>query len=108
MLDLTPGGGTPRVPSPSLSSPQILIVERCLLHTLGFQLTVEHPYSAVMGLLKRLFTLGRGADGGKGVDRALNRQLSQVREASVLCLFFVNTAVRTPQGVFLFCPDFDS
>ncbi|CAN0471347.1 unnamed protein product, partial [Laminaria digitata] len=56
---------------------KILIAERCLLHTLGFQMTVEHPYAAVMGLLKKLFSLGRGADGGKGVDKALNRQLSQ-------------------------------
>ncbi|CAN0137058.1 unnamed protein product [Pylaiella littoralis] len=56
---------------------KILIAERCVLHTLGFQLTVEHPYCGVMSLLKKLFTLGRGADGGKGADKALNRQLSQ-------------------------------
>lgn len=57
---------------------QILIAERCVLHTLGFQLTVEHPYGGVMSLLKKLFTLGRGVDGGKGADKARNRQLGQV------------------------------
>lgn len=70
-----------------VSAPKILIAERCLLHTLGFQMTVEHPYAAVMGLLKKLFSLGRGADGGKGVDKALNRQLSQVKTTS---LWFCN------------------
>lgn len=59
--------------------PQILIAERCVLHTLGFQLTVQHPYSAVMCLLRKLFAQGRGADGGKGVNKALNRQLNQAR-----------------------------
>lgn len=57
---------------------QILIEERCVLHTLSFQLTVEHPYAPVMKLLKTLFARGRGADGGKGVDKALNRRLIQV------------------------------
>lgn len=66
---------------------QILIAERCLLHTLGFQMTVEHPYAAVMGLLKKLFSLGRGADGGKGVDKTLNRQLSQVKTPSLWLCF---------------------
>lgn len=65
-----------RVPHPARA--QILIAERCVLHTLGFKLTVEHPYSTVMSLLKKLFTLGRGANGGKGVNKARNRQLSQV------------------------------
>lgn len=65
-------------PPPALRTAQILIAERCVLHTLGFQLTVEHPYSTVMSLLKKLFTLGRGANGGKGVNKARNRQLSQV------------------------------
>ena len=65
---------------PDLSPvPQILIAERCVLHTLGFQLTVEHPYSRVMSLLQKLFRLGKGADRGKGADKTLNRQLSQVR-----------------------------
>lgn len=67
-------------PSQPPSNPfsKILIGERCVLHTLGFQLTVQHPYSGVMALLKRLHTLGRGADGGKGVNKTLNRQLRQV------------------------------
>lgn len=72
----------PRRPWPPCPiNPQILIAERCVLHTLSFQLTVEHPYSTVMSLLKKLFTLGRGANGGKGVNKARNRQLSQVRRA---------------------------
>lgn len=57
---------------------QILIGERCVLHTLGFQLSVEHPYSTVMYFLKMLFAQGKGADGGRGADKALNRQLTQV------------------------------
>ncbi|CAN0039266.1 unnamed protein product, partial [Hapterophycus canaliculatus] len=68
---------------------QILIAERCVLHTLGFQLTVEHPYSTVMSLLKKLFTLGRGANGGKGVNKARNRQLSQAANS------FVNDSLLT-------------
>ncbi|CBN74652.1 Cycline T [Ectocarpus siliculosus] len=68
---------------------KILIAERCVLHTLGFQLTVEHPYSVVMSLLKKLFTMGKGADGGKGADKALNRQLSQAATS------FVNDSLLT-------------
>ncbi|CAM9869163.1 unnamed protein product, partial [Ectocarpus sp. 4 AP-2014] len=68
---------------------KVLIAERCVLHTLGFQLTVEHPYSVVMSLLKKLFTMGKGADGGKGADKALNRQLSQAATS------FVNDSMLT-------------
>ncbi|CAM9362473.1 unnamed protein product [Ectocarpus fasciculatus] len=68
---------------------KILIAERCVLHTLGFQLTVDHPYSVVMSLLKKLFTMGKGADGGKGADKALNRQLSQAATS------FVNDSLLT-------------
>ncbi|CAM9516903.1 unnamed protein product [Ascophyllum nodosum] len=68
---------------------KILIAERCVLHTLGFQLTVRHPYLAVMELLKRLFAQGRGADGGNGVNKALNRQLNQVTTS------FVNDSMLT-------------
>ncbi len=50
-----------------------------MLHTLGFQLTVEHPYSRIMPLLQKLFKLGKGADRGRGADKTLNRQLCQVR-----------------------------
>lgn len=63
-------------PPPSL---QILIGERCVLHTLGFQLTVEHPYSRVISLLKKVVALRRDSDGGEGGDKALSRQLYQVR-----------------------------
>lgn len=54
-----------------------------MLHTLGFQLTVEHPYSRVMSLLKKLFALRRDADGGDGGDKTLSRKLYQVRYACV-------------------------
>lgn len=50
-----------------------------MLHTLGFQLTVEHPYSRVISLLKKVVALRRDSDGGEGGDKALSRQLYQVR-----------------------------
>lgn len=49
-----------------------------MLHTLGFQLTVEHPYSRVISLLKKIVALRRDSEGGEGGDKTLSRQLYQV------------------------------
>lgn len=50
-----------------------------MLHTLGFQLTVEHPYSRVITLLKKIVGLRRDTEGGEGGDnKTLSRQLYQV------------------------------
>ncbi|CAM9477210.1 unnamed protein product, partial [Discosporangium mesarthrocarpum] len=69
---------------------KVLIAERCLLNTLSFQLSVQHPYTEATSHLRNLKQLGEvgnvgsgdishggWGDTGPGRERSRNRQLLQ-------------------------------
>lgn len=60
---------------------RILLLERVLLHTIGFELSIDHPYKFLVGQIKKLVVQGRklefipGSPPAKAVEKLSSQQV---------------------------------